>query len=227
LEKRQTIGKPKPRSTDVASLSVVVVDRVRVSGEAIAAYLNSVGFHPVVVVEADEAQVSEVVKTQMPDLILVNSHRAFLPSIRAIRAAVPNTSIVAIGVSESADAVLSHAEAGIDALITAGEPLSLLARRLEEATRGEVSLPPNLAGTLLRRVADLSKSAAKGPDGLTGRELEVAKLLRLGLSNKEIAQQLGIGLSTVKNHVHNILSKLDVRSRSAVAALGSHFIEEP
>jgi two-component system, NarL family, nitrate/nitrite response regulator NarL len=53
---------------------------------------------------------------------------------------------------------------------------------------------------------------------LTTRELEVLRLIDEGLSNKEIANALSIELTTVKNHVHHILKKLDVRRRTAAAA---------
>jgi DNA-binding CsgD family transcriptional regulator len=53
---------------------------------------------------------------------------------------------------------------------------------------------------------------------LTRREREIVALLRQGLSNKEIARSLQIGYATVKNHVHSILSKLQVRRRGEAAA---------
>jgi DNA-binding NarL/FixJ family response regulator len=56
------------------------------------------------------------------------------------------------------------------------------------------------------------------PDGLTGREREVASLLALGLSNRRIAEQLVIAEKTVKNHVQRVLEKLGARSRAEVAA---------
>ena len=55
--------------------------------------------------------------------------------------------------------------------------------------------------------------------GISGRELEVLELLAQGSSNKEIARKLRIGVSTVKNHVHNILDKLQVCRRGEAAAL--------
>lgn len=54
---------------------------------------------------------------------------------------------------------------------------------------------------------------------MTSREQDIIALIDKGLSNKEIARQLKISLPTVKNHVHNILEKLQVRRRGAAAAL--------
>jgi len=54
---------------------------------------------------------------------------------------------------------------------------------------------------------------------LTSRELQIVRLIEQGLSNKDIARQLAIGVATVKNHVHHILGKLGLERRSQVVAL--------
>jgi DNA-binding NarL/FixJ family response regulator len=72
-----------------------------------------------------------------------------------------------------------------------------------------------VSALMCERLARLS-SGGQQPEALTRREREVAVLIGEGLSNKEIAKDLSIGPSTVKNHVHNILEKLRVRRRSAV-----------
>jgi DNA-binding NarL/FixJ family response regulator len=79
---------------------------------------------------------------------------------------------------------------------------------------------PRLAATLLRRVAVLAADRAQPrvEARLTARELEIVELIDEGLSNKEIASRLCIEVPTVKNHVHNILEKLDVRGRAEAAA---------
>jgi DNA-binding NarL/FixJ family response regulator len=87
------------------------------------------------------------------------------------------------------------------------------------AARGELVCSPKLAGTLLRRVSKLaSERSEHGEARLTLRELEVARLLDVGLSNKQISARLGVELPTVKHHVHHILEKLGVQRRSAAVA---------
>jgi DNA-binding NarL/FixJ family response regulator len=73
----------------------------------------------------------------------------------------------------------------------------------------------------MRRLASLAHGAGDGDptEPLTSREREILDLIDEGLSNKQIAQQLRIELSTVKNHVHNILGKLGVQRRGEAAAL--------
>jgi two-component system, NarL family, nitrate/nitrite response regulator NarL len=80
---------------------------------------------------------------------------------------------------------------------------------------------PKLAATLLRRVAALAQEqrSPSALDSLTIRERQIVGLIGDGLSNKEIASGLKIEVATVKNHVHNILEKLNVTRRSEAAAL--------
>ena len=76
-------------------------------------------------------------------------------------------------------------------------------------------LTSSVRSTLCERLARLSVGTTKAAP-LTRREREIAVLIAEGLSNKEIARDLRIGASTVKNHVHSILEKLNVRRRSAI-----------
>jgi len=76
-----------------------------------------------------------------------------------------------------------------------------------------------VAAALIRRVASVAgeRTVANGTL-LTRREREIVRLIGDGLSNKEIARSLQIELATVKNHVHNVLEKLHVGSRTAAVA---------
>jgi DNA-binding NarL/FixJ family response regulator len=77
-----------------------------------------------------------------------------------------------------------------------------------------------MAAALFRRLATLAagRAPAAGAQQLTTREREILRLIDGGLSNKEIAGRLSIEVATVKNHVHNILEKLHVRTRTEAAA---------
>ena len=83
------------------------------------------------------------------------------------------------------------------------------------AVIGTGMMGPGIAGTLARRVAALGAGAplAAGGSRLTRREREIVGLIDKNLSNKEIATALRIEVATVKNHVHNLLEKLNIRSR--------------
>ena len=90
---------------------------------------------------------------------------------------------------------------------------------LEAAMVGEIRCSPRITGTLFRRVSTLAARRETGSIGnLTAREMDVLRCIERGLSNKEISRDLGIELSTVKNHVHNLLDKLGVHRRGEAAA---------
>jgi len=205
------------RAAGPAPATVLVLDKVRIAGEALAAFLKGQGFDVVgVAAPSASADGFDLIKRLEPDLVIVNS-RDGVASLHKVRQFSKAAKLVAVGLPEVEEAVLKYAEAGMDAFATCDDSLIDLVERLNQALRGEAAVSPHLAASLLRRVADLSGGTSSSTE-LTTRELEVVRHLRSGLSNKEIASELGIGLATVKNHVHNILNKLGVRTRAAVVA---------
>jgi two-component system nitrate/nitrite response regulator NarL len=132
---------------------------------------------------------------------------------------LPNTKIVAFAVSEIDHLVLACAEAGIAGYVAPDGSEEDLVTAIEYALRGELYCSPRIAGLLLRHVAALSEQPERAADAasLTQRERQILGLLGEGMSNKEIGRALRIGDSTVKNHVHNILEKLQVHRRGEAA----------
>src|SRR2546421_13075479 len=116
--------------------------------------------------------------------------------------------------------VLASAEAGAIAYVPREASLEDLVAVIECAVRGEAVCSPRVAGALLRRIAVLATDGRSDrvPARLTKREREIMGLIDEGLSNKEIAKRLRIEVATVKNHVHNILEKLQVHRRGEAAA---------
>lgn len=140
---------------------------------------------------------------------------------RRLHAIRPPLPIVGFGIG-SAQTSVACAEAGLIGFVGRDGTLAELERAIEQAIAGEVGCPPQLVAMLCRRVAALSGTVAAPPPvaALTRREREIAALASEGLSNKEIAIELRIGPATVKNHIHNILEKLQIRRRGAI---GAHF----
>jgi NarL family two-component system response regulator LiaR len=135
-----------------------------------------------------------------PDVVLMDLLMPVMGGIEAtgeIRRELPDTEVVAL------TSVLEDASVG-----GADE----LRRAIKAAAAGQVQLAPEAAARLMREVR-----APESPEALTGRETEVLKLLARGKADKQIARELFIGKSTVKSHVHSILAKLNVRSRTQAA----------
>ena len=116
--------------------------------------------------------------------------------------------------------MLAYAKAGITGFVPREASTEELFDAIERAGRGELLCSPRLVAIMFRQLAVLAGPVR--PDGeavrLTGREREIVQFIDEGLSNKEIARLLGIEVSTVKNHVHNILEKLQVTRRGEAAA---------
>jgi DNA-binding NarL/FixJ family response regulator len=184
------------------------------------------GCHPEIEVVGVGASVEdglERLAAMQPHLVLVDEPAAKAAEVVAtVRRAAAWARVVVVAVGDDDKDVIAWAEAGVSGYVTRDESLNTLVAVIRAAGRGELLCSPRLAATLLRQVA---QSAARSPvtrfnRRLTAREREVLALVERGLSNKEIARRLSIALPTVKNHVHNILGKLEARGRcEAIAAL--------
>jgi DNA-binding NarL/FixJ family response regulator len=128
--------------------------------------------------------------------------------------------VIALGCPEDDGQIIACAEAGACGFLTPDASLADLVAAIDGAGDGELLCTPKMAGALLRRVTALAAGRAPGApaSNLTMRELQVVRLIDEGMSNKQIATQLEIELSTVKHHVHNILAKLEVARRSEAVA---------
>jgi two-component system, NarL family, nitrate/nitrite response regulator NarL len=155
-----------------------------------------------------------------PDVVL--HHMASTESASAAR--LPSEShdvrVLALTVPNREDALLICVELDVSDFVSVNASAEELVSAVESVARDEMLCSPSFAAALLRRAADLSRRAETREDELplTAREREIVRLIEEGLSNKQIAQRLGIHLKTVKNHVQHILEKLGVHSRLEVVA---------
>jgi DNA-binding NarL/FixJ family response regulator len=157
-----------------------------------------------------------------PDCLLLDlAARDSLTIPRLARQVLPALRVVAFAVADVDEKVLACAEAGISSYVLQdGSPEDLVAAVLS-ALRGELVCSPRIAGLIFSRMAILSNGSvtALSDVQLTPREREIAGLVACNLPNKEIARRLRLGPTTVKNHVHNILQKLNTHRRSDIARL--------
>jgi DNA-binding NarL/FixJ family response regulator len=157
-----------------------------------------------------------------PDVVVCDAGMdGALDAVRAI-AGETGARVLALGVPERVDEVLACAEAGASGYVTREASLDELVAAVRATMREELVIAPQMAAALLQRAGDLARShTAHRHDEtvrLTPREAEIVALIDAGLSNKQIASRLSIQPSTVKNHVHNILEKLEVEGRADAAA---------
>ncbi len=163
------------------------------------------------------------------DVILVSSA---LPNGGALAVThafkpTPSVRVVVLGLPESEPAILSFIEAGAVGYVCRENSREELLETIHSVYVGEARVSPAVAAALIARIAELADRLKQSDGGLqaqethpdlTEREGQVLALVAEGHSNQEIAQLLTIELGTVKNHVHNILRKLNVTSREEAAA---------
>ncbi|WP_441237651.1 LuxR C-terminal-related transcriptional regulator [Bradyrhizobium sp. 930_D9_N1_4] len=140
----------------------------------------------------------------------------------ACRALAPALKVVAIAVAEAEQDILACAEAGVSGFVLRDGSIDDVVAAVHNAMRDELVCSPKVAAALFGRLALLSarttaREPAAGVDTLTPREHEIIRFVGEGLSNKEIARALRIRNSTVKNHMHNVLSKLQIRRRGEIS----------
>lgn len=201
---------------------VLIVSPVRVFREGLARSLGQEDGVRVLGTAGSSGEALRRVAELGPDVVLVDtSARGGIAAACAVSRAGGDARVVALGFSQDEADVLTCAEAGVSAFVEREATLEDVVAATAAVVRGETACTPQVAAMLLRRVAEAARrSAARSADAgqLTARERQVVALIDEGLSNKEIAARLSIELSTVKNHVHNVLEKLGANGRTEAAA---------
>lgn len=206
------------------STRVLLVVDVRLYRDGLATTLATRGPFVLVDAVATRAAARASIDTHRPDVVVVDmAVREALELIGDIREQPDSAAVVAFAVDEVTADIIRCAEAGASSYVTADASLDDLAAAIQGALTGELSCSPRVAGELFRRMGRLRPVKAELPHPfLTARERQVLDYVRAGLSNKEIGARMALAESTVKNHVHHLLEKLDVRTRAQAAALGGH-----
>jgi DNA-binding NarL/FixJ family response regulator len=164
------------------------------------------------------------------DVVLVDAESTpeNLADLAAAARAAPEVNFIPLLAPESDNEIVAWAEAGAAAIVDCRAHGFELKDVLESARRGELLCSGRVAGALLRRVR-AAASSGRPPDvagRLTTRERGVLLLVTRGLSNKEIASQLGLKVATVKNHIHSIFEKLEVSNRAMAVSLSLSVVDQ-
>lgn len=196
-------------------IRILVVDDHSVVRQGLKMFLGLDPELEVVGEAADGAEGVKRAKELKPDVVLMDLLMPVMDGITAIgilRRELPDTEVIALTSVLEDSSVIGAVRAGAIGYLLKDTESDELCRAIKAAAAGQVQLSPKAAARLMREVR-----APDSPEALTERETEVLRLLAQGRSNKEIAAALTIGEKTVKTHVSNILSKLNVPSRTQAA----------
>src|SRR5436305_14976090 len=174
-----------------------------------------------VVAEAEDGQ-DAIAKSEefAPDVVLMDVRMPRVSGIeatRTIRDVIPTAKILMLTVSDEEEDLYEAVKAGANGYLLKEISVEEVADAIRAVVQGQSLISPSMASKLLTEFNSLVRRAEERPQvpppELTGRELEVLKLVARGMSNRDIADSLYISENTVKNHVHNILAKLHLHAR--------------
>ncbi|MFL6132236.1 MAG: response regulator [Nocardioidaceae bacterium] len=166
----------------------------------------------------DGVAATELAATAVPDVVLMDVRmpkRSGIEACVAINEAAPTARIIMLTVSDEEADLYDAVKNGASGYLLKDSSIDEVAQAIRVVADGQSLISPSMAIKLLDEFKQMSRSDRQQvpTPKLTDRELEVLKLVAQGLNNREIAKRLFISENTVKNHVRNILEKLQLHSR--------------
>lgn len=160
----------------------------------------------------------ELAKSAAPDVVLLDVRmpkQSGIEACVAIKETVPSAKIVMLTMSDEEADLYEAVKNGASGYLLKDSSIEEVAQGIRVVADGQSLISPSMAAKLIDEFKTMSK-----PDKVTGaalklteRELDVLRLVAKGLSNRDVAQRLAISENTVKNHVRNMLEKLQLHSR--------------
>jgi two-component system, NarL family, nitrate/nitrite response regulator NarL len=208
-------------------INLLLVNEIRLMGNVIVAALEDEPDIKVIACVTTFDDALQTIRERDVDVALVSTRLPDNGGLRltsAISGIAPNTKVLALGLTEEKKRVLRYVEAGASGYILKDNSLEDLIGIIRATQEGKVFVSPQIAAAIIERLSALAQlfvgieTNMTDTTALTSREVEVLELINKGFTNQQIARHLVIEVGTVKNHVHNILEKLNVNSRREAAA---------
>jgi two-component system, NarL family, response regulator LiaR len=204
--------------TQKNQIRILLVDDHTVVRSGLSAVLAMQDDFRVVGEAGDGGEALRLCANLQPDVVLMDLLMPKMNGVAAIlsiKESWPEINIIALTSFKDQEYVEGALKAGASGYLLKNVSADELVNAVRRAVAGQPSLSPEAAQVLIQKVNRPSEIVPE----LTGREKEILALMVEGISNNRIAERLTINQSTVKFHVSNILSKLDVTSRTEAVAL--------
>ncbi len=194
-------------------MNVVILTSVRLLGDGLHACLADRNEVTIVTIASKFSALRDALGGASIDLILIDITQGIdLAEVRTLAAEWPDVALVALGLCEQRQDVVRCGRAGFAGYVARDATVEVLCRSMLDAVAGRLACPADISGGLLRALfrTDTPLAPPAATASLTSREGDVQQLIGRGLSNKEIARELNLGVATIKHHVHNLLGKLNL-----------------
>lgn len=216
----------------IKKIRVMLVDDQALFREALRTLLSYQDDFEVVAEAANGEEAVRYSIQELPDVILMDLQMPIMSGVDAtqrIRNLRQDVQIIALTTFDDDELIIDAFKAGAIGYLLKDVPSEKLFEAIRSASRGEYSIAPPIMAKLVSEVTKTERVIQRKPgidNPLSRREREVLLFVAEGLSNKEIADKLVISEGTVKNHLSNILAKLEVRDRgqAVIRAKDSGFI---
>ena len=201
-------------------IRVKIVHRNRIFRECLARVLSGDGRFLVAQVDHTDADYLAAIAAERPQVVLIDlslPQQLALSLTQHIREEASYARIIVLTHVNTHDDLAECFAAGAQGGVLEESSLQDLREAIEKVAAGETFCSPGLVHSMFRRLAQSAQESYRRDRvdavRLTARELEIVRLISEHLSNKQIAKRLSVSLYTVKNHVHNIVEKLQVTGR--------------
>jgi two-component system, NarL family, response regulator LiaR len=210
-------------------ISVLIVDDHTIVRRGLRTLLELMADMTIVGEAANGKAAVDLAASLKPDVVLMDLVMPEMNGIQAtqhICALGMGTKVIALTSFQEDEQIIPAIQAGATSFLLKDVSPNELVEAIRAAHRGEARLHPNVTRRLMEQVAS-RPVVQPAADDLSGRELDVLRLVAKGMSNREIAGQLVISEKTVKTHVSSLLSKLNLQDRTqlAIHALKNGLVE--
>jgi two-component system NarL family response regulator len=205
----------------VTSIRLLIVDNHTLFRQGLVSLLQSEPGYEVIGEASSGEEALHMVPELNPDVVLMDVKMPGIGGVEATRRlteANPQSRVLMLTVSEEEEILLAAIQSGARGYILKNADAGELLEAIRRVYAGEAMLSPMMTLRLLQVLQSGGIPTPLSDLPLTSREQDVFKLLAQGASNRQIAETLMITENTVKTHVRNILEKLELHSRSEVAA---------
>lgn len=201
-------------------ITILLVDDHEVVRQGLRAYLDAQQDFKVIGEASSGEEAVEAAMEYLPDVVLMDlvmSGMGGVEATRKVKDATPRTQIVVLTSYHQDEFIFPALQAGAISYVLKDVMMDDLVDAIRKASRGEAVLHPRVAERVIQEINGAKGGIFNPFTELTNREMEVLRLIARGMSNSDIAEELFISENTVKGHVSNILSKLQLADRTQAA----------